>query len=310
MPQMFQMMNEVRISVGLAAAMLANRGYIMSRDYALERTQGRPAGVTGGGQRPIIEHADVRRMLIAQKAIAQGALGLVMFSARLLDDENTAETAEAREAASALLALLTPATKTWPWEWAQHSLHLALQIHGGAGYTRDFEIEQLYRDNRLNPIYEGTTGIQGIDLVSRKLRSDRGAAFARLASDIRETIGRTNSRSQLGQVADGVQRQLHLFERAVAMLLAEADERKAQAHGTTVLTAFGHLVVRWLWLDQALAAEALAAAGDALFERSFLDGRIGACRYFAEVELPQVAVWLGAVLTGSTLVLEAPSDEF
>lgn len=310
LPQMFQMMNEARISVGLAGAMLAVRGYHMAVQYARDRTQGRRVGSQGEAQVPIIEHADVRRMLLAQRAISQGALGLVLYSARLLDDEKTAETESRREEAAALLALLTPATKTFPSELAQQSLHLALQIHGGAGYTRDFEIEQLYRDNRLNPIHEGTTGIQGIDLVGRKLRRDKGAAFAILAQRIRATIAKAGPYDLLAQPCTALADALDRFEQAVACLIAEPDEAAAQAHGTPVLFAFGHLVVGWLWLEQAVTAIVLGEQSDDRFPRPFLDGRISACRYFAEAELPQVGVWLAPVLAGSDLVLTTPVDQF
>lgn len=188
LPQMFQMMNEARISVGLGAAMLAYRGYLLSLLYATGQKQGRPPGVRGGPPVAIVEHADVKRMLLAQKAYAEGGLALVLFSTRLLDDELTAEDANARESAADLLALLTPVTKSWPPEMTQSSLDLAIQIHGGAGYTRDFQVEQLYRDNRLNPIHEGTTGIQGIDLVGRKIRRDGGASFRQALERVRSTI--------------------------------------------------------------------------------------------------------------------------
>ena len=310
LPQMFQMMNEARVSVGLAGTMLAVRGYQMSRDYALERPQGRLSGTSGGKQVPIIQHADVRRMLLEQKAIAQGALGLVLFSASLLDDEKTAATASARNEAASLLALLTPVTKTWPSEWAQVSLHHALQIHGGAGYTRDFEIEQLYRDNRLNPIHEGTTGIQGLDLIGRKLRRDKGAAFARLADRIGITLAAVGAQSVLRASAAAVRDALAGFTRAVDVLITENDDGRALAHGNPVLFAFGHLVVGWLWLEQAILAERLLTDRDDRFDSAFLNGRIRACLYFAEAELPKVAVWLAPVLAASDLVLCAPIEEF
>ena len=189
LPQMFHMMNEARISVGLAAAMLACRGYQMSLDYARERTQGRHSGGGKGPQVPIIEHADVRRMLLSQKAISQGAAGLVLYSARLVDDEKSATSAEERASASEKLALLTPVTKSWPSEWAQLSLHHALQIHGGAGYTRDFEVELLYRDNRLNPIHEGTTAFR-----ARTLSGARSGATA--ARHLRRWPQRCGNRSR------------------------------------------------------------------------------------------------------------------
>lgn len=309
LPQMFQMMNEARVSVGLGAAMLAHRGYLMSLEYAQNRLQGRVEASPSSPQSPIIEHADVRRMLLAQKAISQGALALVLFSARLLDDEQTLNAATDREAAGRLLALLTPVTKTWPSEWAQVSLHHALQIHGGAGYTRDFEIEQLYRDNRLNPIHEGTTGIQGIDLVSRKLRRDKGAAFAVLAGRMRSTLDEAAIHQDLRISARNLATSLDRFERTVQALIAEPDERRAAAHGAPVLFALGHLVVGWLWIDQALMAIRALAAGEAS-EAGFLRGRIRACRHFAENELPSVTVWLDPVLSGSSLASDMALDEF
>jgi len=308
--QMFQMMNEARVVVGLGGAMLACRGYRMSLDYAQQRSQGRRPGASDGPQVPIIEHADVRRMLLAQKAISQGATALVLYSSYLLDEERTAATPEARAAAAARLALLTPATKSWPSEWAQVSLHHALQIHGGAGYTRDFEIELLYRDNRLNPIHEGTTGIQGLDLVGRKVRRDGGKAFAALAADMRSSIAVAEQQAPLSQAAAQLNDALAAVERAVAVLLAESDDERALAHGTAFLSGFGHLVVGWLWLDQAIFAGQLRDKSSLEFSAAFLDGRITACRYFAETELPQVSVWLRPVETRSTLVLSTPLEHF
>ncbi|WP_334185518.1 acyl-CoA dehydrogenase [Novosphingobium sp.] len=310
LPQMFHMMNEARTSVGLAAAMLACRGYQMSLDYARERVQGRHTGGGAGPQVPIIEHADVRRMLLAQKAISQGAAALVLYSARLLDDEKTAESAEERAAAAEKLALLTPVTKSWPSEWAQLSLHHALQIHGGSGYTRDFEIELLYRDNRLNPIHEGTTGIQGLDLVGRKIRRDGGKAFAALACDIRSTIGEAQGIPALADAAASLAAALGATDRAVAVLLAEADDNRALAHGTPFLFAFGQIAVGWLWLEQAIAATQMHESKADSFSDAFLAGRITACRFFAETELPKVAVWLQPVEAGSDLVLAMPLDQF
>jgi hypothetical protein len=310
LPQIFHMMNEARVSVGLAAAMLACRGYLMSLDYARQRHQGRHVGGGAGPQVPIIEHADVRRMLLLQKAVSQGALALVLFSARLLDDERTAETAEQRARAAQLLALLTPVTKAWPSEWAQISIHHALQIHGGAGYTRDFEIEQLYRDNRLNSIHEGTTGIQGLDLLGRKIRRDGGKAFAVLTADIRCTIDSAMQSALLRDTARQLRQALNTTDWAVSSILAESDEQRALGHATPFLFAFGHLVVGWLWLDQAMAAAALLEQEQHEFSRAFLNGRIRACCFFAETELPKVPVWLRPIEARSELVYSMPSEQF
>ncbi|RKF23080.1 acyl-CoA dehydrogenase [Altericroceibacterium spongiae] len=310
LPQMFHMMNEARISVGLAGAMLACRGYQMSLDYARDRRQGRHLAGGEGPQVPIIEHADVRRMLLTQRAISQGAAALVLYSARLVDEQKSIGNEAQRAEAAKKLALITPVTKTWPSEWAQVSLHHALQIHGGAGYTRDFEVELLYRDNRLNPIHEGTTGIQGIDLVGRKIRRDGGASFAMLAQDIRATIEKAGAHRLLTSSANMLTQALAATESAVTTLLAENDDKRAIAHGTPFLFGFGHLVVGWLWLDQALYAASLSPDQEGSHSTNFLDGRVSACRFFAETELPKVEVWLQAVVAGSDLVLSIPTDQF
>ncbi|MBS3998731.1 MAG: acyl-CoA dehydrogenase, partial [Hydrogenophaga sp.] len=156
---MFHMMNEARIGVGMAATMLGMAGYLASLDYAKNRPQGRPMGPAGKdpAQPPvrIIEHADVKRMLLAQKAYAEGALALELYCARLVDEHHTAEAAVADDA-RLLLEVLTPIAKSWPSEWCLEANSLAIQIHGGYGYTRDFPVEQYWRDNRLNMIHEGT----------------------------------------------------------------------------------------------------------------------------------------------------------
>lgn len=310
LPQMFHMMNEARVSVGLAAAMLGCRGYQMSLDYARQRAQGRTSGAVSTPQVPIIEHADVRRMLLLQKAYSQGALALVLYSARLLDDEKSAVDEAARWEARDLLGLLTPITKTWPSEWIQMSLHNALQIHGGAGYTRDFDIELLYRDNRLNPIHEGTTGIQGLDLVRRKIRKDRGRTFKSLAERIRLTIAKAGGYQDLAQVALRVAEALRDISGAVDALLAESDELKALSHSNSFLLALGHLIVGWLWLDQASTALAASKTDNSGFDKVFLDGRVRACQYFSEYELPMIRAWLDPIFANSSVIIECEIDEF
>jgi len=186
---MFHMMNEARVNVGLGAASVALRGHALSVEYARQRVQGR-VSKRGSNDAPvaIIEHADLKRMLIAQKCYAEGALSLVLFCARLIDERRSNATEAARHAAELLLGLLTPAAKTWSSEWGLVANDIAIQIHGGYGYTRDFDVEQLYRDNRLNPIHEGTTGIQGIDFVARKLARDGTASLDELERRITATM--------------------------------------------------------------------------------------------------------------------------
>ncbi len=309
LPQMFHMMNEARVSVGVGAAALACRGYSLSLDYARQRPQGRPIGVRDGDPVPIIQHADVRAMLLTQKAYAYGGLALALYSARLQDEELTAPNAADREAAASLLALLTPVTKTFPSEMTQQSLHHAIQIHGGAGYTRDFEVEQLYRDNRLNPIHEGTTGIHGMDLVGRKLRKDGGKALALLKARVATTIAEARAIPAQQTSAAQLEKAWTQVTEAAASLMAEPDETAAQAQATSFLFGFGHAVVGWLWLDLAVACERKGAADDSA-DKSLLRGHVLAARHFLETELPRIPAWLAPLAGGTPAFVDIREDEF
>jgi butyryl-CoA dehydrogenase len=189
---MFQMMNEARIMVGLNGVATAAVAYQESLEYAKTRPQGRPLGAKNpeSPQVPIIEHADVRRMLLRQKAIVEGGLCLVVEAARLQDLSEHATAAPERERARLLLDLLTPIAKTFPAEKGFESNALAVQIHGGYGYTSEYMPEAWLRDQKLNTIHEGTTGIQGMDLLGRKVIAGGGSALRALVDAIERTVGR------------------------------------------------------------------------------------------------------------------------
>ncbi|MDR3449768.1 MAG: acyl-CoA dehydrogenase [Alphaproteobacteria bacterium] len=295
--QMFMMMNEARISVGFGAAALAYRGYQHALAYATERGQGRKQA--DGPQTPIIEHADVRRMLLAQKCYAEGSLALCLYSAMLVDQDEDPDNA-------ALLSLLTPIAKTWPSEFGLMANDLAIQVHGGYGYTRDFDVEQLYRDNRLNPIHEGTTGIQGMDLLGRKiLREGKGLEILR--ARIARTIEATADQPGLGFLAMHLRatwREIH----GTIQLLKQRPPARMLDDATSFLFGFGHAVMGWLWLDQAVVAtRALPRLrGEALH---VAQGKIAACEYFYSYELPKVSAWLAPVNDGHD-IMRAPVDVF
>lgn len=305
--QMFQMMNEARVSVGLGAAALAARGYRQSLAYARERPQGRPLGAKDplAKQRPIIEHPDVKRMLLAQKAYAEGSLALILFCARLIDQEEVAENAEDKARAEALLGLLTPVAKSWPSEFGLAANDLAIQIHGGYGYTRDFDVEQLYRDNRLNPIHEGTHGIQAIDLLGRKILRDRGRALALLGEEIGATIACARQMPQLADLAESLDESWHAVGSTVEVLSALGDQAGALLNASSFLTGFGHVIVAWLWLDQACVV--LAKGGD---PDTFARGKLRACRYHCEVELPKARHNLAFVASLNSTAARTLPDEF
>jgi len=288
---MFHMMNEARIAVGLGATMLGFAGYEASLEYAKSRPQGRPIGPGGkDASKPqvrIIEHADVKRMLLAQKSYCEGALALELYCARLVDELHTGDD-DARARANVLLEVLTPIAKSWPSEWCLEANSLAIQVLGGYGYTRDFPVEQYWRDNRLNMIHEGTHGIQALDLLGRKVVMDGGAGLALLRSTMAETIARaaaidllSGHAQALGAAAD----HLAAATRA-AWSTGVADE--ALANATPYLQAFGHVVLAWIWLDVAVCA-ARSPSDDTI------RGKLAACRYFFHYELPRIDAWLGVV---------------
>jgi butyryl-CoA dehydrogenase len=290
---MFHMMNEARIGVGMAATMLGMAGYEASLDYARQRPQGRPIGPSGKDpaqpQIPIIQHADVKRMLLAQKAYAEGALALELYCARLVDELHTGQPDAAREAAL-LLEVLTPIAKSWPSEWCLEANSLAIQIHGGYGYTRDFPVEQYWRDNRLNMIHEGTHGIQGLDLLGRKVVMDGGAGLKLLATKVSETIQRSGHVPGLAEHGAALAAALQRLGAATKAAWSTGLPEDALANATPYLQAFGHVVLAWIWLDVALVAPKAGAEHDPVRR-----GKLQACRYFFDFELPKIDAWLSVV---------------
>ena len=284
---MFHMMNEARIGVGLGAVMLGYAGYEASLDYARQRPQGRP--ITGNGkdasqpQVPLIQHADIKRMLLAQKAYVEGGLALELFCARLVDELHTGDEAAAKDAGT-LLEVLTPIAKSWPSEWCLEANSLAIQVHGGYGYTRDFPVEQHWRDNRLNMIHEGTHGIQGLDLLGRKVVMNGGAGLKLLATRISQTIEKAGQQPGLAEPANQLAAALQKLGAATKAAWATGVPEEALANATPYLQAFGHVVLAWLWLDVALVAQAQRR-----------QGQLAAVRYFFAYELPKIDAWLAVV---------------
>ncbi|OGA99141.1 MAG: acyl-CoA dehydrogenase [Burkholderiales bacterium RIFCSPHIGHO2_12_FULL_69_20] len=310
---MFHMMNEARIGVGMAATMLGMAGYEVSLDYARQRPQGRLVGPGGkdaaAPQVPIIQHADVKRMLLAQKAYAEGALALELYCARLVDEHHTGDAAAAKEAAL-LLEVLTPIAKGWPSEWCLEANSLAIQVLGGYGYTRDFPVEQYWRDNRLNMIHEGTHGIQGMDLLGRKVVMDGGAGLQLLAATIGKTIERAGLVAGLRDHGTELAAALQRLQTATQAAWSTGNPEDALANATPYLQAFGHVVLAWMWLEVALAAQAPARAGAAPLDVGFVQGKLQACRYFFAYELPKIDAWLAVVASRSAICRAMQEDWF
>ncbi|SEK50994.1 butyryl-CoA dehydrogenase [Atopomonas hussainii] len=287
---MFQMMNEARIGVGMGATMLGYAGYLYSLDYARNRPQGRhPDGKNpSSAQVSIVEHADVRRMLLTQKAYVEGAFDLGLLGARLFDDSLTLPTEDERQQALELLDLLTPIIKSWPSEFCLKANELAIQILGGHGYTREYPVEQYYRDNRLNPIHEGTHGIQSLDLLGRKVSMNGGAALKALLKQIHSTCAQAAEMPELNGLRTPLEQLVNRLQTVTLALLGDLIAGKVNqglANSALYLKAFGHAVVGWRWLAQAVVAQQAlnTAQGD---DVAFYQGKLQAARYFLTWEVP------------------------
>jgi alkylation response protein AidB-like acyl-CoA dehydrogenase len=317
---MFHMMNEARIGIGMAATMLGLAGYYASLDYAKNRPQGRPvqgpkdasatatAAVVKDVAQPqvrIIEHADVKRMLLAQKSYGEGALALNLFCARLVDEQATGDSAAADEA-RLLLEVLTPIAKSWPSEWCLEANSLAIQIHGGYGYTRDFPVEQYWRDNRLNMIHEGTHGIQAMDLLGRKVLMEGGRGLQLLAGRINATIERAIQVPTLAAHANALGAALAQVGAATKAAWATGQPSDALANAVPYMQAFGHTVLAWVWLDVALAT----LQADAALAQPASVGRMGAMQFFFHYELPKIGAWLQVVSARDATCAAFPEEAF
>ncbi len=310
---MFQMMNAARIGVGMNAVALGYAAYLEALAYARGRPQGRPIASKDPESPPvaILRHGDVRRMLLAQKSWVEGGLALVLYCALLADEERCAADAAGRDRIHGLLELMTPIAKSWPSEYCLEANKLAIQVHGGYGYTRDYPVERLYRDNRLNPIHEGTHGIQGLDLLGRKVPMQGGAPlkelFARIASTI-DAAGKSTGLAPHGNALAAAVADVGETTEILVKALG-SDVERALANATLYLDSLGHVVVAWRWLAQALVAErALPSAGES--DRDFYSGKLFACRHFFRYELPKVGPVLRLLRSLDDSALRIPDAAF
>jgi len=287
---MFQMMNEARLAVGVSAAAIGTAAYHASLEYARARPQGRPVAdrdVTKP-QVPIIRHADVKRMLLFQKATMEGALGLLLSCSYYMDLARAGEGAE-KENAELLLDLLMPIAKTYPSEMGVLSTSAAIQVHGGAGYTTDFPVEQFFRESRIHPIHEGTTGIQGLDLLGRKITQHSGKAVGLLLAEMQTAIAAAETQPELAPLAAQLTKSVGVLQQVTGHLLGVAaqDHELFLADATLYLELAGLVVVAWQWLRQATVAQLALPAAHA-DDQNFYHGKLMAAQYFYEYELVKV----------------------
>ncbi len=293
---MFHMMNEARIMVGSGAAIMALCGYQYSLDYAKERPQGRLPSNKDPLAPPvnIIEHADVRRMLLAQKAYAEGAYALCLLGTKLADNAYTAPTEEERTNAHTLLDFLTPMIKSWPSEYGPKANSLAIQVLGGAGYVNEHPVEMMYRDNRLNPIHEGTTGIQSLDLLARKVPQNGLAGYTACLEAMQETISIARQRPELSDFANELEAAIDTLKQVTEFLLGsmlEKDIDLVLANSVKYLDLFGNVVIAWIWLKQGVVAAKGLESASSIADENFYRGKLQATRYFFRYELPEIYAW-------------------
>ena len=285
---MFHMMNEARIAVGMGATIIGLGGFLYSLDYARNRPQGRHL-TNRDPESPMVmisEHADVKRLLMTQKAYVEGALALMYYSAKLLDEQKIASNDQERNRATLLLELLTPICKSWPSEFCLEANKHAIQILGGYGYTREYPVERLYRDNRLNHIHEGTHAIHGLDILGRKVRMADGAALKVLSAEIASTLSEASQIASLQSYCAELGAAMKMVESTLLAVGQTKDPSLALANATIFLDAMGHVVIAWMWLKQAVAASrGLENATEA--DASFYHGKLRACRFFFRYELPK-----------------------
>ena len=312
---MFHMMNEARIMVGSGAAINALCGYQYSLDYAKERPQGRLPSCKDPLSPPvnIIEHADVRRMLLAQKAYAEGAYALCLLGTKLAEDEQTAPTEEERQQAHVLLDFLTPIIKSWPSEYGPRANSLAIQVLGGAGYVNEHPVEMMYRDNRLNPIHEGTTGIQSLDLLARKVPQNGLAGYMACLGEMEKTIAIARDLPELVEFAEGLEAAVATLKQVTEFMLGAMMEKNidlALANSVKYLELFGNVVLAWIWLQQGIVAAKGLAAKPHESDENFYRGKVQAMRYFFRYELPEIEAWAKLLLSLDDTTYEMAIDWF
>jgi hypothetical protein len=242
---------------------------------------------------------------LAQKSYCEGALALELYCARLVDEHHTAGGAAADDA-RLLLEVLTPIAKSWPSEWCLEANSLAIQIHGGYGYTRDFPVEQYWRDNRLNMIHEGTHGIQALDLLGRKVLMEEGKGMQLLAARMQATMAKAAVVPALAGFSNALGKALHDVGVATQQAWATGNPTHALANAVPYMQAFGHTVLAWIWLDVVIAA----LAQDPAKTLENTQGRIGATQFFFHYELPKIGAWLGVVQSRDQTCAAFPEGAF
>jgi alkylation response protein AidB-like acyl-CoA dehydrogenase len=311
---MFQMMNEARLEVGMGATAIATAAYYASLEYATERLQGRKVTEKDPNSLPvrIIEHPDVKRMLLFQRAVVEGSLSLLLQCCKYADLMKVSD-GEKKESYSLLLDLLTPIAKTYPSEMGILSVSQGLQCLGGYGYCDEFPLEQFYRDVRIHPIHEGTTGIQGMDLLGRKIVMKNGKAAVLFVQEVTAAIHAAMEDPVLKPYAKRLEEALTTLQKVTTSLVQialEGDVDHFLADSTLYLELFGIVTIGWQWLLQGIAAQAALNKRPSETDTRFYTGKLYAMRYFFHYELPKIQGLASRLMEADGLTLEMEPSFF
>ena len=311
---MFQMMNEARIGVGMGATAMATAAYYAALEYSKTRRQGRRLSQKDPGLPPvpIIEHADVKRMLLFQRAVIEGAQSLLMQCSKYVDYQKVL-TGEERDKYSLLLEILTPVAKSYPSEMGIQSISQGLQCLGGSGYCDDYPLEQYYRDCRIHPIHEGTTGIQAMDLLGRKVIMQNGRAFLLYITEVHDTIADARDLKPLEKFAGALNDSLTKLQEVTRHLLTVAGREKPEAFladATLYLEFFGIITIAWQWLLQGIAAQNALISGAGKKDLNFYEGKMFTLKYFFAYELPKTLGLAQRLMDDDRLTIEIQTEYF
>ena len=314
--QMFLMMNAARIAVGRGAAAIAMAAYRTSLHYANERPQGRKLTSTGkknpsDKQALIIEHPDVRRMLLLQKAIVEGSLSLVLLASKYYDIIHSSENPEEKEKYNLLLEIIIPIVKTFPSEAGSTSVNNGLQVLGGYGFCTDFSLQQYYRDIRISSLYEGTTGIQSQDLLARKVTLQNGKALALLVDEMMRTISLASNYDELKPYADELSSSLQLSQKILQKLMPFAMKGNYERYlsdANLFMEYMSIVVLSWLWLEMAVNSKEKITTDDLKYSKIFYESKIHTMKFYFKYELPKTLSLSESLMSDEVLTIKEDKE--
>ena len=304
MRNMFTMMNGARIGVGMEGLAISERSYQRALIYAHDRVQGKLAGGESKEDVAIVEHLDVRRMLLTMKAYTEAMRSLLYVTAEAADVSIHSEDSDQRAFAGNRLSLLTPIVKAWCTDIGVEMASMGIQVHGGMGFVEETGAAQYLRDARIAPIYEGTNGIQAIDLVLRKLPLDGGSVARQCIADMSDVLEDMSEHEDLSRFRDELTTAIQGLADTTSWLgerLTAGDLDAALAGATPYLRQFGTVIGGWLMARSAIAAKAQPAEHDA----EFLADKVVTARFYGEHLLPQANGLVATIQGGSALLVDA-----